>query len=202
MLRRPFKLLAAALLYGGALMGANAAAGELAAAEFGALAELRRGEMAKLVLHETPRPAFGATVYDRHGNPVRLADLRGRVVVLNFWATWCPPCRREMPSLDRLAGAFPEDDLVVVALSTDRGGVERPAAFLDGIGVEKLLFLHDRTGAAGREAGILGLPITLLLDRDGREVGRLIGDAEWDGAAARELIGRLIELTRGGTGAG
>ncbi|HET6522427.1 MAG TPA: TlpA disulfide reductase family protein, partial [Geminicoccaceae bacterium] len=131
---------------------------------------------------------------DADGGAVSLADFRGRVVVLNLWATWCAPCRLEMPSLDRLQAELGGPDLEVVALSVDRAGVDEVAAFLDEVGAGHLGLYRDPTMAATRALGALGLPTTVIVDREGREVGRALGEREWDGEAVkaylREVMGR------------
>jgi thiol-disulfide isomerase/thioredoxin len=183
----------AALLYG--LVAASANAEGLDADAIAAVDALRTGEMEKLVLHGQARPRIDEPFRDAEANEVSLSDFTGQVVLLNFWATWCPPCRAEMPSLDRLAGEMAGDGLAVIALSTDRGGVERIAEFYDEIGVANLSIYQDPRGRLPRKAGAIGLPVTLLLDRDGREVARVTGDAEWDSPEAKALVGKLIELT-------
>jgi thiol-disulfide isomerase/thioredoxin len=200
-MRRSFASLAlAALLYGAIGPTANARAADLVASDLTAsdlagLQNLRRGELAKLVVHAEPRPRLDARFSDADGNPVGVADFAGKVVLLNFWATWCPPCRAEMPSIDRLAGRMAGDDFAVLAVSADRGSIDRPARFLAEIGVKHLALMHDPGGKAMIGSGVLGLPVTLILDREGREIARLIGDAEWDSPEARALIDRVIEIT-------
>jgi thiol-disulfide isomerase/thioredoxin len=185
-----------ALLYGVAALGANPAnAADLTVDDRAALKEMRAGDMQKLVFHREARPAIDEVFRDQYGNEVTLADYEGKVVMLNFWATWCPPCRAEMPSIDRLAGAMNSDDVVVLALSTDRHDVARVQAFFDEIEVQHLPVLQDRRGAVARKAGALGLPVTILLDRQGREVARLQGEAEWDSEDAKAIISRLVEMT-------
>lgn len=184
-----------ALLYGLAAFGANAVAGTLSAGDRAALEALRQGEMAKLVLHDGPQAPLGESFADAGGQELGIADFAGKVVLLNLWATWCPPCRAEMPSIDRLAGAMAGPDLAVVALSTDRFGPERIKAFFDEIGVRNLAVYQDRRSQLARAAGAIGLPVTLILDREGREVARVTGDAEWDSPEAKAFLTRLIELT-------
>jgi thiol-disulfide isomerase/thioredoxin len=131
---------------------------------------------------------------DMQDNETGLEAFRGKVVVLNLWATWCVPCREEMPSLDRLAAQLDPKEAVVVALSVDRAGPERVRMFLDEIGVTRLLVFRDPWARAARDLKVPGLPATILVDRDGREAGRLLGAAEWDSpvalAAVREVVGR------------
>ena len=207
MSRSPFSVALAALLYGAIFLTANAGATDLGAAELTAadratLKELRGGDMAKLVVHKAPRDRIDETFRDLYGNPVTLADYSGKVVLLNIWATWCPPCRAEMPSLDRLAGEMEGADFAVIALSTDRGGVERVAQFFADVQIENLKIMLDRSGNFSRQAGVLGLPVTLILDRQGREIARLLGDADWDSPEARAILRRVIEMTAETTAAG
>jgi thiol-disulfide isomerase/thioredoxin len=184
-----------ALLYGLAAPGANAVAGPLSAGDRAALDALRQGEMAKLVLHDEALPPIDEAFRNAAGAEVRFADFAGKVVLVNLWATWCAPCRAEMPSIDRLAAGMAGDDLAVVALSTDRFGADRIQSFLDEIGVEHLAVYQDKRSEVARAAGAMGLPITLILDREGNEIARLTGDAEWDSAEARAFLSRLVELT-------
>ncbi len=200
MRRSPFSLALAALLYGAISLTANAAATDLGAVDLTAadratLKELRGGDMVKLIVHDKPRDRITETFRDLYGNPLTLADYSGKVVLLNIWATWCPPCRAEMPTIDRLAGAMAGPDFAVIALSTDRAGPERVAQFYDDIQIENLRVMHDRTGNFARQAGVLGLPVTLILDRQGREIARLLGDADWASPEARAILRRIIEMT-------
>ncbi len=189
----------AAFLYGALTFAANTvAAQDLTASDVMSLREMRTGDMAKLIVHDRPVARLEAAFQDLHGNPVTLDAYRGKVVLLNFWATWCPPCRAEMPSIDHVAGALGGSDFAVIPLSTDRGGVEQADRFLRDIQTRNLATMHDRDGQMARDAGVLGLPVTLILDREGREVARMIGDADWDSPEARALLNRLIALTRQG----
>jgi len=200
MSQSPFSRAFAALLYGAICLTANTvSAAELSAADRTSLKDLRSGDMVKLIVHEAPRERIVETFRDLYGNVIDLADYSGKVVLLNLWATWCPPCRAEMPSIDRLAGAMAGEDLAVIPLSTDRGDVERVARFFEDILVQNLDVMHDRSGKVSRRAAVLGLPVTLILDRQGREIARLIGDAEWDSPDARAILSRIIELTRQGS---
>ncbi len=196
MSRSPFSLALAALLYGAICLTANAAAAaELSAADRATLKQLRGGDMVKLIVHTAPRDRITETFRDLYGNRLTLADYSGKVVLLNIWATWCPPCRAEMPSLDRLAGEMEGPDFALIALSTDRGGVERVAQFYDDFLIDNLDIMHDRSGNFARQAGVLGLPVTLSLDRQGREIARLLGDADWASPEARAILRRIIEMT-------
>jgi thiol-disulfide isomerase/thioredoxin len=139
-----------------------------------------------------PKPVPELTFLDAEGNEVRLADFQGEVVVLNLWATWCGPCRREMPSLDRLQAKFGGDGLEVIALSLDRGDVAKVRAFFDELEISRLAVYQDPQARAGRELGAPGLPTTIVIDRTGREIGRLLGPAEWDSEDALAVIEALL----------
>ena len=132
------------------------------------------------VLHETPREVPEIGFADGQGREVTLEDFRGRTVLLNVWATWCPPCVEEMPTLDALQAELGGDGFEVVALSIDRAGPGAVRTFFEQTGVEHLGLYIDETGRASSKLGVLGLPATLLIDEEGRELGRLIGPAEWD----------------------
>ena len=195
-MRRPSAALAlAALLYGAMALAANTAIA-LTPAERAELMEMRTGEMARLAIRDDPMPRVEESFRDLYGNRVTLADYAGKVVLVNFWATWCAPCRHEMPAIDRLAGALEGPDFAVIPMSLDRAGVETAQDFLDRILVQNLEVMHDRSGDFRRMSGVPGLPVTLILDREGREIARLIGPAEWDSPEARALIRRIIEMTR------
>ena len=196
MKRSPLGLAFAAILYGAISLTANAAATtELTAADRATLKQLRSGDMSSLVIHSAPRDRITATFRDLDGKRLTLAGYSGKVVLLNIWATWCPPCRAEMPTIDRLAGAMEGPDFAVISLSTDRGGIERVARFFESIQIENLKMMHDRSGKFSRQAGVLGLPVTLILDRQGREIARLLGDADWDSSEAKAVLRQVIEMT-------
>lgn len=143
---------------------------------------------ARLIMHEVPRRLPEISFKDNAGRSLILADLRGSVVVLNVWATWCAPCREEMPTLDRLQAKFDPRDVAVVALSIDRSGPGLARKFFDEIGVTHLSPYNDESARALRELGLVGLPGTLVIDQAGREIGRLLGSAEWDGSETVEFL--------------
>lgn len=144
--------------------------------------------VSRLTLHEQPRPvpAFGFT--DAGGQRLSLDAFKGRTVLLNLWATWCAPCRKEMPSLDRLQAKMGGPEFQVVALSIDRGGLAPVRAFFGELGLEHLAIYLDPPNASTQALNVVGIPTTLLIDGEGREVGRATGPAEWDSPEMKALI--------------
>ncbi|MGE3229973.1 MAG: TlpA family protein disulfide reductase [Hyphomicrobium sp.] len=140
------------------------------------------------VYKKTPQPLADVNFVDGTGAPKTLADFRGKTVLLNLWATWCAPCREEMPSLDRLQRELGSDTFEVVALAVDRTGLESARKFLDSIGVTSLALYADPTTRSGSALRAVGMPTTILIDPEGREIGRLPGPAAWDSAEAKALI--------------
>lgn len=157
------------------------------------LTPLRAGERdASITWHAAPRhlPLFFLT--EDGSGPLTLRQFRGRIVLLNVWATWCPTCRRELPTLDRLQKKLGGKDFEIVALSIDRDGAEAIAPFFREIGIKNLRIYFDRRGTALGEYVIVGLPTTLVIDREGREIGRMTGPADWDTPQMAALIRRII----------
>ncbi|MBU2983579.1 TlpA family protein disulfide reductase [Lentibacter algarum] len=156
------------------------------------LEALKEGDMKKLVLHSTAKPA-GSAAYDTiEGTKATLADHAGRIVLLNFWATWCAPCRKEMPMLAELQSELGGDDFEVITIATGRNEPAAMARFFKEIGVTNLPLHRDPTSALGREMGVLGLPATIILNRDGDEIARLLGDAHWSSDSAKAILQELI----------
>lgn len=189
-LRAPLVL--AALLYGAAAGGANAEG--LSAADLQALKGLRQGQMQTLVIHDAPQPALEVGFTDAAGAPMDYGAFKGKVILVNFWATWCIPCRREMPTLDNLQAQLGGPDFTVAAISSDRTA-EQAQRFFDEIGVDKLTLYHDPRAALARASRVIGYPVVLILDRQGRELARLTGGAEWDSLEAVRLLRRVIDMT-------
>ena len=141
------------------------------------------------ILLDEPAPASQAVgVTDAFGGSVGLTDFRGRVVLVNFWATWCAPCVREMPSLDRLQAKLGPEGLLVMAVSQDRKGLAAAEPFYREQGLDNLEIFLDPKGEFARAMGVGGLPTSLLIDDRGRVVGGIEGPLEWDGPEAVELI--------------
>ncbi len=148
-------------------------------------------------LLDPPVPAPQAPFSDASGRELTLAKFEGRVVLLNFWATWCAPCVREMPTLDRVQVKLGGDGLSVVAVSEDRGGLDVVDPFLKQLGLKHLEIYLDPRGTLAREFGLAGLPTTLLIDAEGRLVGGLEGPAEWDSDEALALIRFYLDRIAG-----
>lgn len=146
------------------------------------------GEMTAFVFRKVREPLPPTVFLDASGQERSLADWRGKVVLLNLWATWCAPCRKEMPSLARLQAELGSDRFEVVAVSVDKTGVEGAKKFLDQIKVENLAVYADPTIKLGSALKAVGMPSTVLIDGEGREIGRLVGPAEWDSDDAKRLI--------------
>lgn len=146
-----------------------------------------------VVFWNAPKPVPEVKFADAQGNPLTLADLQGKVVLLNLWATWCGPCREEMPSLDRLQAQLGGADFEVVALSIDQAGPQVVQRFYDEVGVENLALYIDTDAQAAVTLDALGIPTTLVLDRQGRELGRKAGIAAWDSPQMVKLLRELIE---------
>jgi thiol-disulfide isomerase/thioredoxin len=132
---------------------------------------------------ETPRPLPPLNFVNGDGAAMTLDDFHGRIVLLNVWATWCVPCRKEMPALDRLQGKLEAADFAVVPLSIDHRGRDAVERFYRELGLTSLRIYLDPSGNAPYAINAFGMPTTLLIDRDGRELGRVIGAAQWDDAA-------------------
>ena len=188
--RRSVLKAAPALAVGGTLLAGLPARPAMAAPH--GLNRLREGE--------APLPDLSFT--NAEGRAHTIADFAGRGLVINLWATWCPPCVAEMPALDRLAATLERENIQVLPLSSDRRGREVVQAFYERTGLRTLRIWLDPRGAASRALGARGLPTTVIVDRGGRERARLEGDAAWDApefiAAIRRLTGRVAPpATRG-----
>ena len=138
--------------------------------------------------HAAPRPMPELVFEDGRGARRTLAGFKNKVVLLNVWATWCVPCREEMPALDRLQQKLGGPDFEVLALSIDAGGAAAVKQFYDEIGIRSLGIYVDPASRAMGSLGLVGIPTTVLIDRQGREIGRRTGPAEWDGAEAIRMF--------------
>ena len=184
---------ASAVLYGMTGLGnSGAAACPAAAAATARLDPLVHGEVAAFGLGKPARMAPDLAFTDSDGKPVKLSDLKGRTVLVNFWATWCVPCRKEMPALDQLQGTLGGPDFEVVAVNVDTARLDRPKTFLKQAGITRLGFYADPTADVLQqlksEGQFIGLPTTLLVDKSGCELGRVMGPADWASPDAEALI--------------
>ena len=168
-----------------------------AKAEAAAFDPLIGGELAAFQIAREPEKLSELAFTGADGKPMTLAAFQGKVALVNLWATWCAPCRREMPALDRLQAALGGDDFVVVPISIDTGDPGRPAAFLEEIGAKGLPLYTDRTTRIFEELKAksiaVGLPVTLLLDRNGCRLGHINGPAEWDSEDGKRLIEAAVK---------
>lgn len=178
------RLVGSALLYTALACTANAA-------DWSAAEALREGDMRKLTFHAEPKPAAEVDFETFEGTPISLSAYRGDWVVLNFWATWCAPCRHEMPMLSNLAARFEGQNVRVVTVATGRNAPQAMTRFFEEIGVDNLPLHRDPGQKLARQMAVLGLPITVILDPEGREVARLRGDAEWDSDSAITILETL-----------
>jgi thiol-disulfide isomerase/thioredoxin len=143
-------------------------------------------------IFDPPRPVPAIRFTDAGGQTRSLRDFRGRVVLLDIWATWCGPCRKEMPALDRLDEKLGGADFVVLPVSIDRAGLAAVAPFYRALGIERLGVYLDPLGRGTAALAIPGVPTTFLIDREGRLAARKMGDAQWDGRLMMALIRRFL----------
>ncbi|ADZ68562.1 thiol:disulfide interchange protein TlpA [Polymorphum gilvum] len=171
--------------------GGKSCAAALAAAA--AVKPFATGEVAAFLPAQKPLALADLAFTDDAGKPMTIADFSGRMVLLNLWATWCAPCRKEMPALDRLQQQLGGENFEVVTVNLDRGGADKPKAFLAEIGVSNLAYYADPTNGLFNDlrakARATGLPTTILVDPAGCEIGTMYGPAEWDSDEAKALIG-------------
>ncbi|SDC67797.1 TlpA disulfide reductase family protein [Ruegeria marina] len=185
------KKLLLALVYTAAALGANPSAG--AAADRTEIEALRDGDMKKLIVLPERRAVSQVPFQLADGaGEATLGDYRGKVVLLNFWATWCAPCRKEMPQLSALQTDLGGESFEVLTIATGRNSPAGIQKFLGEIGVDNLPRHQDPKQALAREMAVIGLPVTVLIDADGMEVARLIGDADWNSDSARAIITAVI----------
>lgn len=179
-----------AVLYLALALGANPAFADPLDRE--SLMELRQGEMRKLAIHKTPHAIPTSEFTNMDGDTFTMADFTGKYVLLNFWATWCAPCRLEMPSLDALQHQLGSDDFQIVLMAVGRNSDMAIKSFFDEIDMKSLSTHLDPKQILSREKGVFGLPITVLIDPQGNEIARMRGDAEWDSADAIAFLSAMI----------
>ena len=156
------------------------------------VAPYARGEVAAVNVAKSPLKVPDLTFQDASGKKLDLADFKGRTVLLNLWATWCVPCRKEMPTLDALEQKLGGPDFQVVAVNIDTRDPDKPKAFLEDIGVHKLAYYADPSAKSFQDLKAIGrafgMPTTLLVDPNGCEIGTIAGPAEWASDDALKLI--------------
>ncbi len=181
-------ILRSMVLYAALAVGANTAVADTAELE-----ALRTGLMKKLVFHSAPAPVSDKVFTDPEGGAHQLSDYRGKYILVNFWATWCAPCRKEMPSLNALQETLGGDTFEVLTIATGRNTLPGITKFFAKAEITELPVLLDPKQKLARDMGVLGLPISVIIDPDGREIARLRGDAEWDSNSALAIINALIK---------
>lgn len=154
-----------------------------------------RTKLGEFVPSTQPYPAPAISLADTSGHSVELSELQGKLIIVNLWATWCGPCLREMPSLERLQSRLGER-VAVLAVSEDRGGNKSVEPFIAKLGLKSVKIYIDPKSEVGHAFGVRGLPTSFLIDREGKVLGRVEGAAEWD---SPKILGVLEPLLSGGS---
>lgn len=155
-----------------------------------ALRDMRTGDMRKLVIHDAPKPLRDETFQTIKGKPLSLRDFFGKTLLVNFWATWCAPCRAEMPALDAL-NRHSNDGFEVITIATGRNPPAKIDAFFKESKITSLPKYIDPTMTYARNFGVFGLPISVIVNKDGHEIARLQGEADWNSQDAKEILAAL-----------
>jgi thiol-disulfide isomerase/thioredoxin len=183
------KKLVLAFIYTALVTGANP--GFASGAD---IAALRDGDMKKLVVHNAPEATSDAAFnLEDDGGTATLEDYRGKYVLLNFWATWCAPCRKEMPQLNALQKEFGGDNFEVLTIAAGRNSPEGITRFFTEAEIDSLPRHQDPKQSLASQMGVFGLPITVIIDPNGREIARLRGDADWSSDSAKAIIKALVQ---------
>lgn len=187
------------LLFAFVYTALTAGANPVLAADADIIAPLVAGDMKKLAIHSSPK-ATSSAAFDLADDAGRatLEDYRGKYMLVNFWATWCAPCRKEMPHLSELQSELGGKDFEVLTIATGRNSPDGIARFFEETGISNLPRHLDPKQALASQMGIFGLPITVLIDPDGREIARLRGDADWASDSAKDIIKALIASPNAG----
>jgi thiol-disulfide isomerase/thioredoxin len=149
--------------------------------------------VSKTLVPADPKPVPPLQFTDAEGKPYDLGAFPGQMLLVNLWATWCAPCVKEMPSLDRAQASLKQEGWTVLPLSSDRAGKPVVQSFYEKTGLKNLGIWLDPRGECARAVSARGLPTSLVIDRDGREVARLEGEAEWDAPAMLDALRRLVK---------
>jgi thiol-disulfide isomerase/thioredoxin len=162
-----------------------------------AVKDMAKGEVAAMNISKKPEKLPDLAFNDPDGKPVSLAAFKGKTLLLNVWATWCVPCRAEMPELDKLQGELGSDKFQVVAVNIDTSRPERPKKFFEDAGVKALTLYADPKANIFyelKQAGkALGLPVTMLIDPEGCQLGLMNGPAAWRSADGKALVTKAVE---------
>ena len=156
---------------------------------------LLTGTLARFTLAKEPKPMPDLAFTDANDKPAKLADYKGKTVLLNFWATWCAPCVKEMPSLDKLQAEMGKDKFAVLPLSLDGPSKPKVAPFYADRKLANLGIYFDKGKKALGALDISVLPTSVLVDAQGREIGRMEGDADWDKPEALALMKAAVDKT-------
>tara|TARA_B110000003_G_scaffold46038_1_gene44135 strand:+ start:3361 stop:3975 length:615 start_codon:yes stop_codon:yes gene_type:complete len=183
-----------AVLYTSFLLFANALSAN--ETKFAKLNNQKFGDMKKMTIANNTTSAPKTIFFDTGGKELTLNDFKGRLTLVNFWATWCAPCRKEMPSLEVLSNQIGGDTFQVVTIATMRSSEEAVKKFFNDNNIIDLPKFRDPKGYLARASGVAALPLTILLDRNGNEISRLIGDADWAQDETIEFIKKAIEIDR------
>lgn len=183
-----------AVLYTSFLLFANALSAN--ETKFAKLNNQKFGDMKKMTIANNTTSAPKTIFFDTGGKELTLNDFKGRLTLVNFWATWCAPCRKEMPSLEVLSNQIGGDTFKVVTIATMRSSEEAVKKFFNDNNIIDLPKFRDPKGYLARASGVAALPLTILLDRNGNEISRLIGDADWAQDETIEFIKKAIEIDR------
>ena len=182
------------VLYTSFLLFANALSAN--ETKFADITNQKFGDMKKMTIASNPTSAPKTIFFDDDGKELTLNDFKGRVTLVNFWATWCAPCRKEMPSLEVLSNQLGGDTFQVLTIATMRSSKEAVKKFFNDNNISGLPKFRDPKGHLARASGVAALPLTMLLDRKGNEISRLIGDADWSQDETIEFIKKAIEIDR------
>ena len=180
------------VLYTSFLLFANALSAN--ETKFADLNNNKFGDMKKMTLATHIFNAPDTVFFAEDETELTLDDFSGRVTLVNFWATWCAPCRKEMPSLELLSNQLSGDNFQVLTIATMRSSKEAIEDFFNSNNILDLPKYRDPKGKLARASGVAALPLTILLDRTGHEIGRLIGDADWSQVETIEFIKKVIEI--------
>jgi thiol-disulfide isomerase/thioredoxin len=153
---------------------------------------LTAGTMKRFEFYDSPKPATAVNFQDAEGNQVSFADFKGKVILVNLWATWCAPCIKEMPDLNELQKSLGGEKFEVILLSENQDGIESSLKFLNDNNITHLTTYHDTNRGVARTLKSNALPTSILINAQGMEVGRLIGPAEWNSGDSKALINYFI----------